>query len=124
MFYSLHDSIEHNYFITPWSFIHLLYGGLSILILKEFKINFLNSFIILLIAHTIWEIKDLYPYFMKINNVASERDNSLLNSIGDTLFWIIGIIIFNNYKLNKKELITISLLILLIQILCIYIPFG
>ena len=124
MFYSLHDSIEHNYFITPWSFIHLLYGGLSILILKEFKINFLNSFIILLIAHTIWEIKDLYPYFMKINNVASERDNSLLNSIGDTLFWIIGIIIFNNYKLNRNELLIILGLIISIHFVCINLPIG
>ena len=57
---SMSDTIKSNSFITLWTFIHFLNGVTLYLYLKHIlKISTINSFIILFVLHTIYEIKDL-----------------------------------------------------------------
>ena len=102
---SMSDTIKSRSFITPWTFIHFLNGSLGYLYLKHIlQISKINSFIILFVLHTIYEIKDLEYYYNKNKNKNKniENDyygnNSIINSVGDTIFFIIGFLIAAQIK--------------------------
>ena len=98
------DSKKDVTLITPWSFIHSYSGFIFYLTLKYLypEFSLLKIFILLIIVHTIYEIKDLLSYFNI--KVSSEKwsDNSYMNSIFDTIFALIGFFVAyyvnNNYK--------------------------
>lgn len=105
---SASDTIDSNSFITPWTFIHFLTGYISAIgIMKCFNASFKTTFIILLILHTIYEIQDLKCYFLKKTNIKTDCDklewsnNSLYNSIFDTIFFIFGILLV--LEINTKN---------------------
>jgi hypothetical protein len=86
-------------FIDKYSLLHLATG----IIFRFFNISLLNSFII----HTIFEfVENTKPGMYFINTYlpfwpgGKPSSDSLLNNIGDTLFFILGWIIANlvNYK--------------------------
>ena len=87
MFHSF-DNYKNHTFITPWTFIHFLFGVFVYLFnLKFFKnISTQKSFVIVLIVHTLYEIND-HIYLV---NIWTKSSNSILNSIGDTVFSILG----------------------------------
>ena len=82
------DNYKNHTFITPWTFIHFLFGIFVYLFNSKFfkGIDTLKSFIILLIVHTLYEIND-HIYLV---NIWTKSSNSILNSIGDTIFSILG----------------------------------
>ena len=89
--FSISDNVENSSLITPWSLIHLLFGLLLYLYLTYFfNTSTEKAFLILLIIHTIYEIKDLMYYFNIHEKDGYWANNSLINSIGDTVFAIIG----------------------------------
>ena len=59
------DTIPKPSLITPWSFTHVLAGGLIYLYLKFFfkNISIPTAFIVMIVIHTLYEIKDLFSYF-------------------------------------------------------------
>ena len=75
--------------------------------MKCFNASFKTTFIILLILHTIYEIQDLKCYFLKKTNIKTDCDklewsnNSLYNSIFDTIFFIFGILLV--LEINTKN---------------------
>jgi hypothetical protein len=103
------DSQGDPTFITPWSLIHFLTGVISMLNANYFNIDKEFSFSILLLVHTLYELKDFYfSYVYKgPKNSVSEwaNSNSLLNMTSDTIFFILGTIVVFNEKLNKQLLI-------------------
>ena len=100
------DNYKNHTLITPWSFIHFLFGIFFYLFISKFfkNVNVLNSFLLLLIIHTIYEIND-HIYIVKFWKHSS---NSLLNSVGDTVFSILGFYLAYKY-LNKKIFIKFSI---------------
>ena len=118
------DNMERPTCITPWSYIHLLSGlNFSLLSLSYLsKHSVIKNLIIFIIIHTIYECKDLYITYI-ISNNKKYYQNTLINSIGDTIFsifgWILGYIIYlskpNTYYVISfviLQLISVALFIL------------
>ena len=106
------DTIQKPSLITPWSFVHFLAGGLIYLYLKFFfkNISITTAFIVMIVIHTLYEIKDLFLYF-KITKKTQWNDNSLTNSIGDTLCAIIGFFIATQvHEVNLPLLLVFTLI--------------
>lgn len=93
------DYINMPALLTPFTFVHFYAGFVGFVLIKYFypKLSFQNTFLIFIILHTIYEIKDLLCYndwiCSNIFNSCSDLDNSIVNSIGDTIASIIGLFI-------------------------------
>ncbi len=115
LLYNNSDTINKKALFTYWSLLHFIYGGLMYLFLKySLKIKSVyNSFIIMIIIHTIYEMKDLKYYLEKNVKLNWTNNNSIINSIGDTISSIIGFyfIIYFETKYNIKYFIFISIII-------------
>ncbi len=105
------DNVETPCLITGWSYIHLITSGFLYLILMyKFKsLTKLKGFLIILFLHTLYEIKDL-GYSMGFLKQSEWHDNSRLNSIGDTLACIIGILLMMKFvkPINKKKILLVG----------------
>ena len=99
-FISDDDTVKNSGFITPWAFIHLLSGLIIYLYLKFIfrDISIIIAFMIMIVIHTIYELYDLLYYFKITKNNTYWANNSLVNSIGDTVFAIIGFFIATQIK--------------------------
>tara|TARA_B110000037_G_C17108886_1_gene500999 strand:- start:1588 stop:1977 length:390 start_codon:yes stop_codon:yes gene_type:complete len=100
-FYNLSDFVKNPAFITPWTFIHLVSGIFTYMLLEKFitKDVWIN-FYIFLVVHIGYEIKDL-SYYMDYNKIVKNSywsNNSLPNSIGDVLFSTIGFLWAVSFK--------------------------
>ena len=97
-FYSNEDKVKRPALITPWSFIHFLFGILAYSCLKK-KVKPVNNILISNVIHGIYEIKDI----IKSNGPNPKTywsDNSLLNSLGDTIVFNLGLSIGYFYDIN------------------------
>jgi len=115
------DSKNNPVFITPWSLIHFLTGFVGIINSNYFNIDKEVSLIFLLLIHTLYEFKDYYfSYVYKgPKNIISEwsSSNSIFNIFGDTLFFIIGMVLSINININKNQLIIVNVFFILIFII-------
>lgn len=105
------DGIDNATLITPWSFIHLFSGFVGILSINYFNINDYVGIILLIIIHTLYEAKDFYFSYLykgpKTSISEWSSKNSIFNSLGDTLFFIIGIYLGRFVVPNTIELVII-----------------
>jgi len=97
-----------NIFITPYSITHFGFGYIC----QAFGINYLYG----LIMHTIYEYINYTNY--KIKNKWRRqwigfKQDSLLNSIGDTICFLVGMMIAKNYN-NIYLFIFISIIVFLL----------
>lgn len=70
--------------MTPWSFLHFLSGAVLCVLLCNVKHPLLWA----ISLHTLYEVKDLaISYCLKASD---PNNNSVQNSIGDTIFFLIG----------------------------------
>jgi len=130
MFLSNSDTIKENALLTPWSFIHFLSGFMSYLYVKKYtNISEINIFLISIIIHTVYELKDVSSHTLKLHTSKSIwYDNSVLNSVGDTIAFILGLIIGLVFKdkiktLSNKNVVTITLLFLITFVIFLsYLP--
>ena len=111
--FGVSDSKKDVTLITPWSFIHAYSGFMFYLTLKYLypEFSLLKIFILLIIVHTIYEIKDLLSYFNI--KVSSEKwsDNSYMNSIFDTIFALIGFFVAYYVNNNSKNFYFINIVL-------------
>ena len=109
------DSKKDPTLITSWFLIHLLSGIILMYIFYiYFNIDIWIATIIVLGLHTLYEIKDLFinPLFYPDTNI--KTNHSILNSIGDTIGCIIGILIVIFFIKNKNNALFFSLVIVYI----------
>lgn len=114
--------------IDPFVFIHLL-SGIYLSIFFELFVTKDNKKIFLYgsITHLLYEIKDfLNTYIFKGNNIILLQNfknyksscNTLLNSIGDQIFYTLGYYIYDKikkvYQFKKIDLILIFLIKMLL----------
>jgi hypothetical protein len=92
------DSRDRVGIITPWSLIHFLAGLNGYILLNRLNINPFYNYIILLDLHTLYEMKDYIISYHSEHADTVWGDNSLINSITDTIFFLLGIIIANKIK--------------------------
>ena len=112
---------------TAWSWTHLVFGGAFFLVLyKYFGMSIFNATILLLVAHTVYEWKDLHvsyniydnhpgkmkaahdflasrlvkkrPFGEALKGDFQMPPNSYINSIGDTIFYIAGIALAYHFR--------------------------
>ena len=103
------DSINNPSLTTPFIIIHIISGIWLTSLIKTYFPKYKNVLLIVLIIHTIYEIKDIYvSYYLKYNNVLT--NNSWLNSIGDTIGAIIGYYLYNLFPIKFKWATIIYLL--------------
>ena len=111
--FSNSDSIKNPAFITQWSIMHFSLGLVFyIYMFYFFGIKDINSFKISNLIHGIYEFNDLLQYLgWKKQRLWNWGNNSLINSIGDTLVfnigWLIGYYIKENINCNIMYIITI-----------------
>lgn len=95
--FSLHDTRNRVGIITPWSLIHFLSGLNGYILLNRLNIDPLYKYTILLSTHSLYEIKDyVLSYYVKSHEVWG--NNSLINCITDTIFFLLGIITATKIK--------------------------
>ena len=104
-----------------YSIVHIISGIYISLFLYLTKNK--NIFLVGLIIHTLYELKDFlityeiinYKHNKFFNMIWATPNNYFLNSIGDTILFIFGYLIFtklikNGYNFNIYNLITLLLL--------------
>ena len=121
---ALLDSKESGTVLTPWSLLHAFYGFMHFAVAHCAGISDRASFYSMLVFHTLYEIKDLQYYFSSEVQLSEDGwgNNSLLNSIGDTICALIGYYVaVSKYKTICGRLPYFALLfILLLQLLLTY----
>ena len=94
------DTLSSNKFITPWSFIHFMSGVVMYRIKPDMFFG--------LFVHTLYELKDIYVASkVKKLNFDNWRNNSILNCVGDTLFFVLGQMVSSKIKLPTRNLIVL-----------------
>lgn len=94
------DLVKHPCIITPFFVVHAAAGfWLASLIITFFPSLKKQTLIWVILLHTLYEIKDFYvAYVINSNNIYA--NNSLLNSIGDTIAAILGYYIYKQAPLS------------------------
>lgn len=113
------DTRERPAIITDWGLIHLLAGALIYLYTKYIykNISITNAFIIFIIIHTIYELKDLKYYLT--NDCGYWNNNSVINSIGDTIFAMVGFFLATQFK-NVTIIYIAGLTVMYLVIMSLY----
>ena len=118
-FYSNIDTVEEPSLFTPWSLVHLLSGAIIYLYTRYFfkNISRKNAMIIMLFLHTLYEIKDLQYYFFGKKGDDYDENNSLPNSICDTICSALGLLIAYNITktVNLTQLSICTIVLVLIH---------
>ena len=128
IFYAFEDTIQKPAIITPWSIVHFLAGVVLYCYAKYLckGLSSLNAVLVMLFIHTVYEIKDLMMYigFTSKNNYFT--NNSLTNSIGDTIFALLGalVVIMISPKLNRMFLFTVTAIWIFLAFICKYYRMG
>lgn len=87
--FSLEDGRHNPAIFTFFSLQHFLTGYIGFVILNKMKLSHAKSTVVLFIVHTLYELKDCYvSYYEK--DMSYWGDNSIINSVGDTILFAIG----------------------------------
>ena len=100
LFIARKDTRKKPALFTPWSMSHF-FSGIVLFLLCNMFTDIKNSIILTLIIHTIYEIKDYY-YSYIIKTTDRLTNNSVTNSIGDTICCILGIYFVIIIKKHNK----------------------
>jgi hypothetical protein len=82
-----------NIFLTPYSITHFVFGYIA----QAFGINYLYG----LVIHTIYEYASKYSTYIAkkwSEEWTGFKEDSLFNSVGDTLCFLLGMMLAKNYN--------------------------
>lgn len=109
--FGIYDMRTHNESLfTPWSFTHAWYGIFGVIVIlkiakNRFPVSNIMVFIFGFIAHTLYEIKDSKSYLELDSENAPNTmwKNSFINALGDTVAFVIGMLIGFYLYYNKSN---------------------
>ena len=103
--------------ITPWTFKHFLSGVYITYLLKFIKKTDIMAFVIYNLIHLIYELKDyILTYYYKNTRLNDKGKpnmyyNSLINSIGDLIFGMLGSILILYIIAQNNKILTNNIFI-------------
>ncbi len=109
--YNPPDSKQTPCLITPFTGIHFLSGAVANILLRKLDVSYAIAFTIWFIIHMLYELKDLHGSYIK-NSDDYYHNHSLINSISDQVFALLGFIIGQNIPLD----VTVPFIMLFILI--------
>lgn len=109
--YNPPDSKQTPCLITPFTGIHFLSGAVANVLLRKLDVSYAIAFTIWFIIHMLYELKDLHSSYIK-NSDDYYHNHSLINSISDQAFALLGFIIGQNIPLD----VTVPFIMLFILI--------
>ena len=110
-FIGISDRMNNSCFITPWSFIHMFFGFTYYVVFSKYM-TYKNNFITMNVIHTLYELKDIIcAYVLKLKG--KWYSNTFINSIGDSIFaiigWYIAYVIFGTSDINNLTKVLVIL---------------
>ena len=120
MLLGLQDKPNYEVLITPASASHFLCGYLGIVCCNYIGVSYRYSLVLLLFLHTIYEIKDYYYTYIHKGKESYWANNSFYNSLGDTVVFIIGMLLARETNYTSEQLNVSIGLFLLLFIIYIY----
>ena len=126
----MEDTTKNPRFIDIHTLSHFLSGVFFFGIIMILNINITTGFLIWLVIHSLYELKDMYNTFILKIKPGENRffgfvsNNSFYNTISDTLFSALGfyfsILLFsNNLTTNIRKIIFLILITLIYLGTCI-----
>jgi hypothetical protein len=115
--FSLIESPYSESWITPWSFIHFMWGVIYAIFMLSFQFNYKSVILIGFLIHSVYEFKD-YHYSYNRND-STFKFNSVRNILGDTISFLFGIYICINYIRILPINLQLSLLIVIFTLIII-----
>ena len=126
----MEDTTKNPRFIDIHTLSHFLSGVFFFGIIMILNINITNGFLIWLIIHSLYELKDLYFTFIYKIKPGQNRffgfvsNNSFYNTISDTLFSVLGfyfsILLFsNNLNTTLRKIIFLILITIIYLMTCL-----
>lgn len=121
-FFDYGDSVPDSCLLSPWSLMHFNVGIVSTQFLKIYtNLTIKENLLLGLLFHTFYEIKDIVK---SCNSKSKDKlkwgNDSLLNSLGDTLCFMLGQYIVIKYS---NKLPSFKILFIIFSILCLYLKF-
>lgn len=95
---------------TPWSLVHVGSGAALCAALANRSVR--HPFLWALAIHTIYEFKDFYISYVVVNDDEEDLeedqdgDNSLLNSLGDTVAMVLGYMATNRFVAKEDTFLS------------------
>jgi hypothetical protein len=86
---------ESVWYISNWTLMHMISGIIIAFLFEQYK----NKYVIGLVIHTIWELWQIYIGMSNAHNRLSGK-NGLIDTIIDTLFFFLGMIMYDYIKIN------------------------
>ena len=120
------DSIHSPSVIDMWSLRHLLAGCIGYIVFTKYLgLEDKDGFVVFNILHLIYEIKDIYlTYYKKShdNPKSGWRPRSLINSISDMIFGIIGYLLMVKYydKISTMGVVGMHVYIAILLFISMY----
>lgn len=126
--FGIHDSWKDKRLLSPWTINHFWIGIQLSILFRFLSYTKLQTVIIVSILHVLYEAKDIYVTYLSNKYTSDENDirlsDSWVNSIGDQIFFTIGIMVFlvlhpgipNDRLVLNSLLITIFLFMVLSQL--------
>ncbi len=103
MLFAREDTMDKPSLLTPWTLVHFLSGIVIYSFSKYYydNLTLLHIVGIYLVIHTVYETKDMLCYnseyfhyfYGKSPSETPEANNSFLNTIGDTIGGLLGVLV-------------------------------
>jgi hypothetical protein len=97
--YNPPDSKQTPCLITPFTGIHFLSGAAVNVLFRKLNIPYTIAFILWFVIHMLYELKDLHSSYVKKSD-DYYHNHSLMNSVSDQLFALLGFIIGQSIPLD------------------------
>lgn len=95
------DTVTTPSLFTPWSFVHFICGCYLYSFGEYFTNKVSYNFLIGILIHTIYELNSIHILYSN-NKISTWDNNSIQNSIGDTISFILGFFLIHAGKLNTN----------------------